>query len=599
MWSLASTRTVVKCARLAIGVLQIRHIRSQSYAILIVREAGHNMAWNSMVYIMSPVEETGDFVFSVYFHHLSSVRLGVQSEQDGGFLSNVDEYECPYREYPALLPSGGAMPNGRQGDGSLEERGRLLSAESDDTPRTGRRPEVARGVVARRRRQTYERVNSEPADDDTPVTAVEVDAEPIDRELNPEITHSATAEGLETSTRTGARSSERAEGDGSKRSPAASRSAPGSQRSSIDRGRHCGARPKVFYYQNRFIRVNIDLQSEPSAREYETKSEPRAPTSAARIAASSGSAVVSGVCQSASPGDEPTTVDKSSTGVSSVSPIRPQTHQSDPEYTSDVTGQHQDQRDSVSGPPTPVDQVTSDVDRSAPGQKDAPETSSSMQPVPGTSSMGDPLAPMGSLSAIPGVMTLGSPAPVQVPVKKVKRKKKDTIFNKIARVLEDNRVKRGDKDMGLKLRTVNRLQDASELQILKKILNIIFLITGAALLLGVIVVIIYTAVSTSCPKLKEPENGYTVPRGCRVSVMSVCQFRCNSGYRLEGSETRICQNDSSWSGTKAICVYTDGVRVAAANLKIATDNRTGKRTNSSRNWIGSRGSSGYLVARTA
>ena len=77
----------------------------------------------------------------------------------------------------------------------------------------------------------------------------------------------------------------------------------------------------------------------------------------------------------------------------------------------------------------------------------------------------------------------------------IHHKKKDSIFKIIGRVLQENQLKSGGKDTEHKLRTINRLQeDGKQLYVLKKILNIIFLTTGMALLLGVIVVIVYTAV---------------------------------------------------------------------------------------------------------
>ena len=32
-----------------------------------------------------------------------------------------------------------------------------------------------------------------------------------------------------------------------------------------------------------------------------------------------------------------------------------------------------------------------------------------------------------------------------------------------------------------------------------------------------------------------------------------CSFTCNTGYELTGSDTRICQNDRSWSSSDAMC----------------------------------------------
>merc|ERR1712002_392976 len=64
---------------------------------------------------------------------------------------------------------------------------------------------------------------------------------------------------------------------------------------------------------------------------------------------------------------------------------------------------------------------------------------------------------------------------------------------KIGRCLVDNRLETGGSDIKDKLREINSNTDEKN-QCLKKILNIIFLTTGVALFLAVIVVIIYTSI---------------------------------------------------------------------------------------------------------
>ena len=37
------------------------------------------------------------------------------------------------------------------------------------------------------------------------------------------------------------------------------------------------------------------------------------------------------------------------------------------------------------------------------------------------------------------------------------------------------------------------------------------------------------------------------------SYEDTCSFICNTGYELTGSDTRTCQSNGSWSGSKDAC----------------------------------------------
>ena len=38
------------------------------------------------------------------------------------------------------------------------------------------------------------------------------------------------------------------------------------------------------------------------------------------------------------------------------------------------------------------------------------------------------------------------------------------------------------------------------------------------------------------------------------SYEDTCNFTCNTGYELTGSDTRTCQSDGSWSGSDNNCI---------------------------------------------
>ena len=60
----------------------------------------------------------------------------------------------------------------------------------------------------------------------------------------------------------------------------------------------------------------------------------------------------------------------------------------------------------------------------------------------------------------------------------------------------------------------------------------------------------------SCPLLTDPNNGMI---NCSLgddgvpSYEDTCSYTCDIGYQLNGSDTRTCQSDGSWSGTNAMC----------------------------------------------
>ena len=59
-----------------------------------------------------------------------------------------------------------------------------------------------------------------------------------------------------------------------------------------------------------------------------------------------------------------------------------------------------------------------------------------------------------------------------------------------------------------------------------------------------------------CLLLSDPNNG-TI--SCSLgddgvpSYEDTCNFTCNTGYELTGSNTRTCQSDGNWSGSEVMC----------------------------------------------
>ena len=60
-----------------------------------------------------------------------------------------------------------------------------------------------------------------------------------------------------------------------------------------------------------------------------------------------------------------------------------------------------------------------------------------------------------------------------------------------------------------------------------------------------------------CDNLSTPSKGQiTSCSSGRVGVGyegDTCNFTCNNGYELTGSDARTCQRDGSWSGNNGTC----------------------------------------------
>lgn len=61
-----------------------------------------------------------------------------------------------------------------------------------------------------------------------------------------------------------------------------------------------------------------------------------------------------------------------------------------------------------------------------------------------------------------------------------------------------------------------------------------------------------------CLGLVDPKFGKITPQKClktreEVKTGTQCHIQCFPGYKIQGDTLRICQKNSTWSGTDAIC----------------------------------------------
>ena len=54
-----------------------------------------------------------------------------------------------------------------------------------------------------------------------------------------------------------------------------------------------------------------------------------------------------------------------------------------------------------------------------------------------------------------------------------------------------------------------------------------------------------------CPPLTNPENGMVMVDG--VIEISTAIYSCNTGFNINGSHSRTCGPDGTWSGTEPSC----------------------------------------------
>ena len=70
------------------------------------------------------------------------------------------------------------------------------------------------------------------------------------------------------------------------------------------------------------------------------------------------------------------------------------------------------------------------------------------------------------------------------------------------------------------------------------------------------IIIFHNLLTVRCPALMQSMNGIIqCPNGATTGEFEdICTFSCDAGYKLQGSNNRICLADQSWSGADPICV---------------------------------------------
>ncbi|ESP02675.1 hypothetical protein LOTGIDRAFT_171875 [Lottia gigantea] len=109
--------------------------------------------------------------------------------------------------------------------------------------------------------------------------------------------------------------------------------------------------------------------------------------------------------------------------------------------------------------------------------------------------------------------------------RKVKGANKDSIWKRISRVLIDNRMT-GQTDCDRILRP-----HPEENIVLKRILNVVFIVIGVCLLVAVFIVIIYTAIVCKCYKIVVFRETRKVPMKSRYKKQKVIACQCEDAER--------------------------------------------------------------------
>ena len=79
---------------------------------------------------------------------------------------------------------------------------------------------------------------------------------------------------------------------------------------------------------------------------------------------------------------------------------------------------------------------------------------------------------------------------------------------------------------------------------------------------------ISTGIPAVCLDLVDPDNGrvnYETQEGSTTTQESLATYICNTGYQLNGTSSRTCQSDGTWSGSAPTCTRMQNVHYAVKN----------------------------------
>ena len=73
------------------------------------------------------------------------------------------------------------------------------------------------------------------------------------------------------------------------------------------------------------------------------------------------------------------------------------------------------------------------------------------------------------------------------------------------------------------------------------------------------ITVYFVSVVVDCGPLHDPDNGMVdTSRG--TTYNSRATYACDSGYNLNGTDSRICQSDGMWSATEPVCNRKQGLK---------------------------------------